>query len=64
MAYNPELVKQLLGEQVAELFDGTINVIPARNDLLYGNLKVCDTLQFKFKENNLPLRQFIVTGSK
>lgn len=63
MAYNPELVKQLLGEQLAELLDGTITVIPAQDVLVYGNLKVGDTLEFKFKKANLPTRQFIVTGN-
>lgn len=63
MAYNPELVNQLLGESIAELFDGTIEIINSENKFL-GNLKVGNTLSFKFKENNLPLRQFIITGIK
>lgn len=61
MAYNSELVKQFLGEEVAKLFDGTIEIIPAKNEML-GNLKVGDIVQFKFKDNDKPLRQFIVTG--
>lgn len=28
MVYNPELVKQLLGEEVFKLFYGTIEIIP------------------------------------
>jgi len=64
MSYNPELVKQLLGEQVAELFDGTIEFEPAKDsDLVYGNLHVGDKLTFKFKNNHSPQRQFIVTQS-
>lgn len=62
--HNPKLVKQLLGESVAELFDGTIEIIPARPDVVVGNLKVGDTLSFKLKKASLPLRQFIVTGNK
>lgn len=60
MAYNPELVKQLLGEEVAKLFDGTIKVVPSKN-IIYGNLKVGDTLEFKFKDDGkfVP-RQFVV----
>jgi len=27
MAYNPELVEQLLGEQIASLLDGTVEII-------------------------------------
>ena len=49
MAYNPELVKQLLGKEVAELFDGTIEAEPAKNELSYGNLKVGNKLIFNFK---------------
>lgn len=65
MVYNPELVKQLLGDEVAKLFDGTIEIIPAKNVFeIYGNLKVGDTLNFKFKDNDLPTRKFIVTGNK
>lgn len=59
MVYNPELVKQLLGESVAEMFDGTITIEPAKDDLIYGNLKVGDKLTFNFK-NPGPVRQFIV----
>jgi hypothetical protein len=64
MAYNPELVEQLLGEHVASLLDGTIEIIPAKPEFS-GNLKVGDTLSFKFKNSDgLPLRQFVVTGNK
>jgi hypothetical protein len=52
MAYNPELVKQLLGEEVAKLFDGTIEIIPSKNETIFGNLKIGDTLSFKLKDNN------------
>jgi hypothetical protein len=64
MSYNPELVKQLLGDSVAELFNGTIKVAPNKTNFIsYGNLKVGDTLVFKLKDAaNKSLRQFIVTG--
>ena len=62
MAYNLELVKQLLGEKVAELFDGTIEVESSKGEML-GNLKVGDKLIFKLNNvpntHNIP-RQFIV----
>lgn len=67
MTYNPELVKQLLGEQVSELFDGTIEIEPAKDsDSIYGNLKVGDKLTFKFKNTDTDntIRQFIITGKK
>ena len=51
MAYNPELIKQLLGEKVSELFDGTIEIEPSKNEI-FGNLKVGDKLTFKFKNTN------------
>lgn len=60
MVYNPELVKQILGDEVAKLFDGTIKIIRSDNEIICGNLRVGDTLEFKFKENNSPLRQFKV----
>ncbi len=64
MAYNPELVEQLLGNQVADLLDGTIEIIPSKNEF-FGNLKVGDTFSFKFKET-VPFvaRQFVVTTGK
>jgi hypothetical protein len=65
MAYNPELVELLLGKYVAKLFDGTIKVTPADDKLMYGSLKVGDTLSFKFKnDKSVPLRQFIVKQGK
>jgi hypothetical protein len=50
MTYNPELVKQLLGEQVAELFDGTVTVEPTSDEekSAYG-LKIGDKLTFTLK---------------
>lgn len=64
MAYNPELVKQLLGEKLSELFDGTVEVISHENKL-FANLKVGDTLVFNLKPNpNFQPRQFIVTEGK
>lgn len=62
MTYNPELVKQLLGDKVAELFDGTIETSPSKNEN-FGNLKVGDTLTFKFKGIG-KLNQFVITGTK
>lgn len=59
MAYNPELVKQLLGDEVSKLFDGTIDIKPASGEM-FGNLKVGDTLIFKFKDNDKELRSFVV----
>lgn len=61
MAYNPELIEQLLGEQVAGLLDGTIEIISSKNETVYGNLKVGDTLSFKFKEAVPIERKFIVS---
>lgn len=61
MVYNPELVKQLLGEQVAELFDGTIKVEPASGEML-GELRLGDKLTFKFKNSSSENRQFIITS--
>jgi len=58
--YNPELIKQLLGEQVAELFDGTIEVTPSNNTKIHG-LIVGDILTFKFKDNETECRQFVIT---
>ncbi len=58
MAYNPELVEQLLGKEVAKLLDGTIE-IESSNDEYYGNLKAGDKLIFKFKnDGNILPRQF------
>ncbi len=48
MVYNPELVEQLLGDKVAELFDGTITVEPSKGEKI-GDLLVGDKLTFKFK---------------
>lgn len=59
MAYNPELVKQILGEQVAELFDGTIKVEPSSGEK-FGNLQVGDKLTFTFKAPIREPKQFIV----
>ena len=60
MAYNPELVEQLLGKEVAKLFDGTIKIKKSEN-ILFGNLKVGDTLEFKFKDDGkFKPRQFVV----
>jgi hypothetical protein len=65
MVYNPELVKQLLGEQVAELFDGTIKIEPSKNETIFGNLIAGDKLIFKFKDElKLSVRQFIISGIK
>jgi len=50
---NPELVKHLLGEQVAELFDETIEIEPSKGERI-GNLLVGDKLIFKFKA---PIRE-------
>lgn len=61
MAYNPELVKQLLGDNVSELFDGTIKVEPSKNEMIYGNLKVGDKLIFNFKNPSKVTRIFRVT---
>ena len=60
MAYNPELVKQLLGEEVSKLFDGTVEIEPSKDEFL-GNLRIGDKLTFKFKDDtkNIP-RQFVV----
>lgn len=66
MTYNPKLVKQIIGKQVAELFDGTIKINPVIDSISisYRNLKVGDVLEFKLKEvENLSLRQFIVIGN-
>lgn len=64
IAYDPELVKQLLGDSVAELFDGTVKIIPSDGSV-YDNLKVGDILEFKFKETTpFIARQFVVTGNK
>lgn len=63
MAYNPELAKHLLGEQVAELFDGTITIEPSDGKCLV-NLKVGDKLTFRFKEPAKEARQFIVSWKK
>lgn len=65
MVYNPELVKQLLGDSVAELFDGTVEIAPAKDSIIYGSLKVGDTLTFKFKnQSQFKPRQFVVTTDK
>lgn len=64
MAYNPELVEQLLGTQVAELMDGTIEIIPAKDKFL-GNLEVGDILVFNLKsEPDSQPKQFIITIEK
>lgn len=64
MAHNPELIEELLGKQVVELFDGTVEVIPSDGSTV-GNLKVGDTLVFKLKEKaDFQPRQFIVTVGK
>jgi transcription antitermination factor NusA-like protein len=64
MAYNPELVKQLLGEQVAELFDGTIEIDKSEEEI-FENLKVGNILSFKFKnDGEFKPRQFIIIGNK
>jgi len=64
MAYNPELVEQLLGEQIASLLDGTVEIIPSKNETVFGNLKVGDTLSFKFKDAAPIEREFIVSWNK
>jgi hypothetical protein len=64
MAYNPKLIEELLGKQVAELFDSTVEVIPAKQEFL-GNLKVGDALVFNLKPNpNFKPREFIITVGK
>jgi hypothetical protein len=64
MAYNPKLVEELLGKQVAELMDGTVEVIPAENKY-FGNLKVGDTLVFNLKSDpNFKPREFVVKAGK
>ncbi|MDE2031411.1 MAG: hypothetical protein KGI58_04100 [Patescibacteria group bacterium] len=50
MAYNPELVEQLLGKEVSKLFDGTIKIEPYKGEL-FSNLKVDDKLTFSLKDN-------------
>jgi len=61
MAHNPELVEELLGKQVAELFDGTVEVVPSDGS----TVGVGDTLIFKLKEKaDFQPRQFIVTVGK
>ena len=65
MTYNPELVKQLLGEKVAELFDGTIEIAPPNVEFSIHGLKVGDVYSFKFKNSDPNLvKQFIVTVGK
>lgn len=60
MAYDPELVKELLGESVASMMDGTIEIKPSKGEML-GNLRVGDTLTFKFKDSgDVKPRQFMV----
>lgn len=64
MPYSPELVKALLGDKVAELFDGTYEVEPSKDEML-GNFKVGDKITFKFKNSDdAPLHQFVVTEVK
>jgi hypothetical protein len=62
MVYNPELVKQLLGDSVAELFDGTVTITPyTESKKVFKNLVVGDTLTFKFKDDGkFAPRQFVV----
>lgn len=59
MTYNPKLVEQLLGEKVAELFDGTMEIKPSKDEFL-GNLRVGDKFTFKFNVPTKQLKQFIV----
>ena len=59
MAYNPELVKQLLGEAVAAMTDGTIEVEPSKGERI-GNLLVGDKITFTFKAPIREPRQFKV----
>ena len=65
MSYNPELVKLLLGDQVAELFDGTIKINKSNGEKTIGDLKVGDTITFNLKTNTpfIP-RQFVITEVK
>jgi len=64
MPYHPELVKALLGDKVAELFDGTIEVEPSKGEMI-GNFTVDDKITFKFKNSDdAPLHQFVVTEMK
>ena len=58
MVYNPELVKQILGEAVASMMDGTIEIEPSKGEKI-GNLTVGDKLTFTFK-NPYAVRQFVV----
>lgn len=58
MAYNPELVEQLLGKDVSKLFDGTIKIEQSKGEV-FGNLKAGDKLTFTFRDVG-PARQFIV----
>lgn len=56
MAYNPEAVKAILGDEVSKLFDGTIIVTPSNGEM-FGSLRIGDKLTFKFKEDDKPLAQ-------
>lgn len=65
MTYNPELVKALLGEQLAELFDGTVEIEKCDGEKTIGGLTVGDKLTFTLKVNpNFEPRQFIITSEK
>lgn len=56
--YNPKLVSELLGDEVANLMDGSIKIEPSDDETL-GDLKVGDKITFNLK-NSYPLKQFIV----
>lgn len=60
MTYNPELVKQLLGEQLAEFFDGTVTIEPANGETICG-LSVGDKITFNLKNPIIICRQFVIT---
>lgn len=65
MVYNPELLKQLLGERVADLFDGTVTVEPSKSEMSFGNLQVGDKLIFNLKSKpSQELREFVITTGK
>lgn len=61
MVYNPKLVEDLLGKDVAKLMDGTVKIEPSNGEM-FGNLKVGDKLTFTLKNsaNDLKSNQFIV----
>lgn len=62
MPHNPELVKAWLGDSVAELFDGTVEVEPSKGETI-GPFTLGDKVTFKLK-NNDKLHQFVVTEVK